>query len=490
MTKKENLHALIKSLSKAEKRYFKLFTDSGGSSNYMELFDCIDGMEDYDEEYIKNKFAGENFVKQLHVTKNYLIKQILKALRNYHSKISKTAEVSDILRNVEILFGKDLYDLCKYELARAGKLAAKYDDLIGLIEISIWKRKLLLAVSNTFQAKREVNEILETTSRYIEHLKKHNDYWLLIVNMFERYDTTKEKPADIVNRYPLKKLEDDEPLQSKVLYYHLKYMLQVVSNNLTEAEKPIDDIITLLEANPERVKNDPSSYITSLNNKVGLYLAAKRHDEITPLLNKIREVPAKYGIDVENRVTLKTMLRSYNVELELYRDMNDYQKGKALIAEVDEFINKHSAVVSKEYFVLFYYQFAHIYFMEKEYTKALNRTNELMQPAYAPYREDIQSYARFLNLIIHYELGNIYVLKYAVESCRRFLKNKRKLFDFEKVLLNFFAKASVSIPEKHGELFIKLNETLFAKTDEKTRAEVLDYLNFEKWIDSRLKFVR
>ena len=50
MAKKGNLHALIHSLTKSEKRHFKLVAQSHGSNkNYLDLFDALDGQEVFDE---------------------------------------------------------------------------------------------------------------------------------------------------------------------------------------------------------------------------------------------------------------------------------------------------------------------------------------------------------------------------------------------------------------------------------------------------------
>ena len=124
--------------------------------------------------------------------------------------------------------------------------------------------------------------------------------------------------------------------------------------------------------------------------------------------------------------------------------------------------------------------------MKKRYTNALKWTNEIVNTSFGALREDIQSYTRFLNLMIHFELKNNFVLKYSVESCRRFLKKKRKLYDFERVLLNFFSKVSISLPEKYETLFIKLKEELFRNTEESLRESALDYLDFESWINEKI----
>ena len=59
----DQLHKLIKSLSKPEKRYFKVFSSRhiiGDENNYQTLFDAIDKQEEYDEEKLMKKFKDKS----------------------------------------------------------------------------------------------------------------------------------------------------------------------------------------------------------------------------------------------------------------------------------------------------------------------------------------------------------------------------------------------------------------------------------------------
>jgi hypothetical protein len=88
-------------------------------------------------------------------------------------------------------------------------------------------------------------------------------------------------------------------------------------------------------------------------------------------------------------------------------------------------------------------------------------------------------------LIIHFDLVNITVLKYAVDACRRFLKKKRELRPFENVLLRFFSRISLAHPENYTGLFQQLQHDLFSSSDKTEIENALDYLNFQKWIEER-----
>lgn len=65
------LFDLIKSLTKSEKRFFKLHSALQSSDkNYLRIFDAIDKQKAYDEEGLKKLFAKEQFIKHFPSEKN------------------------------------------------------------------------------------------------------------------------------------------------------------------------------------------------------------------------------------------------------------------------------------------------------------------------------------------------------------------------------------------------------------------------------------
>ena len=62
-------------MSKAEKRYFKLYSSRhtlGEKNNYSILFDAIDKQEEYDEGKLMKKFKGEAFTNRFSISKRRL----------------------------------------------------------------------------------------------------------------------------------------------------------------------------------------------------------------------------------------------------------------------------------------------------------------------------------------------------------------------------------------------------------------------------------
>ena len=84
------LFLLIKSMSKQEKRYFRIFSsrNSNEKNNYYTLYQVIDRQHEYDEEAIVKLLKSHHFVNRLSIAKTRLYDQILKSLSSFHAQKS------------------------------------------------------------------------------------------------------------------------------------------------------------------------------------------------------------------------------------------------------------------------------------------------------------------------------------------------------------------------------------------------------------------
>ncbi|MFK7775246.1 MAG: hypothetical protein AB8F94_24115 [Saprospiraceae bacterium] len=488
MAKKEQLFSLIQSLTQAEKRYFKIFCFSQKvDNNYLKLFELLVKQEIYDEEKIRKKFKGERFLKQLHVTKNYLYQLLLKSLRNYHSTISVDAEIKSLLRNVEILFVKELYEVSFSELKKAEKLATNFENQTALLEIINWKKKFQLTKSGTDI--ESLQEVVFKEKNIIKRIVLQSENWELTSNVFHFFKTNKKRLEDFLQKKP----PTDAPLQRQILFYNLDYIFNVMNREPAKGLASLDFMIDLFEKNSARIKDDPSSYARMMNNKVSYFIYQKQYTHVLPLLEKIRAIPNTYQLKNAKKFSIRLQLRTYNIELEMYRDLKEFEKGVEVIDEAERYLLENERIISPDYHVMFRYQFAYIYFMQKDYSKSLKWVNEIIETKHKNDRKDLQSYARILNLMTHFELGNIIVLKYAVENCRRFLKKstnfrgEETVIPFAKVLLHFFSKICNAPRAHYSQLFEQLKVDLLEAEPPILNDNILDYLDIKSWLVEKLK---
>lgn len=484
MKKSEELFVLVKSLSQAEKRYFRVLSNrEGGEGSYLKLFNELAKQSEYDEAKIRAKLKGEPMLNQLHVTKNYLRQLILKSLRSFHSNESKNAEVKDILRNVEILYNKELHQHCNVELKRAERIAETFELDLSMIEIQNWKRKVRQRLNpHDYDG---FLEILAKQNLALERATNLNDYTNLILEV--SHNVVKQTDQKVANELLLEDISNAKSLEARVMHVNANYFRMTVENRGEEGEKMLIDLIKFMEEWPDRIKESPGLYLTTVNNFITYYVFTKRPLKALELIDRSKLMFEKWTLRSENRTILKQVLRTYNIELEVYRDAELITERASAIDDVEAFVIKHAQKMPKEYLVSFWFQLGYIQFMRKEFRSAVRWINQIIQFKDRTVRPDIQIHARILNLMIHLDLKNIMALGYFVASARRFIRRMRPLLDHEKQLLAFFS-AAVKIPLlEYPQHFQKLKASLILSTTEEHPIRQQDFINFDKWVSDRSK---
>ena len=110
-SQKDVLFQLIKSLTKAEKRNFKLYATrnkSGIDLKFVQLFDALDKQKAFDESQLLKKLPQIKR-QQIPNLKRHLYKQLLASLRLLHLPKNIDIELREQLDHVRILYNKGLY---------------------------------------------------------------------------------------------------------------------------------------------------------------------------------------------------------------------------------------------------------------------------------------------------------------------------------------------------------------------------------------------
>ncbi len=107
---KDALFTLIKSLSKSEKRQFRLYVGRLGGNreaNFISLFDLLDKSSSYDDALILKKTSIKK--QQISNTKAHLYKQILVSLRFNPVHQNIRSQIREQFDFAAILYSKGLY---------------------------------------------------------------------------------------------------------------------------------------------------------------------------------------------------------------------------------------------------------------------------------------------------------------------------------------------------------------------------------------------
>jgi tetratricopeptide (TPR) repeat protein len=313
---------------------------------------------------------------------------------------------------------------------------------------------------------------VEDQASALSRLTHNNRLWLQLINPANMRKAAGAKP------------QMAPTLHSKVLGYHVQYRDAIRSGKNEDAKKSLNKLVEELEKHPRRLKEDMAIYLTSLNNLISYLVFTEETEEALMIVNKAKTFYRDLQHLNRTKANFRLILRTYNIELEIYRDKESLEKAISLINDILELLEGHRGKAPESYLISLWFQFAYIYFLRKEFRISLHWLNEILNSTFADKRKDLYLQAHLLNLMVHFELRNFFVMRYFVASAKRFFSRNTALLPYHTILLSFFIKVSGAPDSEHQSLFRKLNNDLFSAA-ETIPASELDYINWKKWISGK-----
>jgi len=273
--KNDPLFDLIKSLSKSEKRHFKIFANRTGNSEdlkFIKLFEAMDYQKTYDDVALLRKVSSIKKV-QFSNQKANLYKHILASLRQYHTGHNLDMQLRESLDYAKVLYDKGFYKQA-LKLLEKSKLQAKSNRFhtirLEILEFEKLIESQYITRSIATKAEELTKEIDDSTSIIASAHQLSN----LALNLYGHYLKNgyirNEDDFKIIKDYFLKRMPNvvvEDLSFYEELYYHqsyvwYNYIIQDFANcyrhSLYWAELFRNDKLML--------KKHPEQYIKGLHN--------------------------------------------------------------------------------------------------------------------------------------------------------------------------------------------------------------------------------
>lgn len=489
------LFDLIKSLSKSEKRFFKLHSAlQSGPKNYLRIFDAIDKQRAYDEEGLKKLFAKETFIKHLPSEKNHLYKLILKALRAYHAESSVSGILKQEIKNIEILYQKALYTECNKLLHRAKRIAKENERFYYWFELLNWEKMLLEEAYESGEFTKDLDALIEEERDVIEKLRNLAAYHILYskINYVFRsggYVRTDEEHAMVeeISEHPLIKGKNTAlSKRAATICYYTQGFCQWAKRDWATSLEKFKRVKQILDDQPAIRGDLTKRYIRTLqyiiNGEIELGDLGQAREHIKHLRSLLSD-PGFSGMNIEVQV----FAASYLSELRLLDRSGEHEKAVALAPEIVAGMERLAGHLHKENELEFEWCLACAHFGAGQMNKALFWLNKVLNDTEPALRQDIFTYARLFNLVVHYELGNYDLLGYIVRSTQRFLGKRQRAHEVENLIIEQIKKlARANDPATKRDLFRSLYEQLAVLLKDPGESLVLKYFDVLSWAESHV----
>ena len=223
-----------------------------------------------------------------------------------------------------------------------------------------------------------------------------------------------------------------------------------------------------------------------MKNLIFMNISTKNLDKAQELINEMKKLPSQKGFNTVD-VELKIFTFSHNTQVMVHDRRGEFAEAIITVDSMIEGLKKYENKLSKEQAILFYYNIAYIYFGVGDFKEALRWINKILNDNEQTLRQDVYTFSKIFNLIIHYELGNNDLLEYTIKSTSRHLKKTNKDYLAQDSIIKFIKKL-IKLDNKEDELQHFMNgktelENLFKDPNERI---VQEYFDFLAWYNSKI----
>jgi hypothetical protein len=441
----DKLHKLVRSLSSAERRYFKIFIrgKTERSSKYLLLFDLLCDMPQYDSARVRRAVYGDNPLESQKYPelKSYLYDLILKALQAFDEQHSLEGRFANWMRSVASLFKRGHYNDCESILTKAQKTAVQYELFSRQLDIFRWYRHLAYTRMDVQylherldQLDRDEEAVLEQLNNLVAYRRVFfRMYALIKKDAFQRDPNRRETLRAMLPEALFDSPERARSVRGSIMYYRTinlyHYAAQDIENFYLTGQKLLQSI----ENHAFFREENQSEYIASLSNYILACGLKEHYDEVRVALAKLRALDPRTEDDRR-----KIHRQYYSSTFLLCQFTGEFEEAEHELAHCKE---EAEVLHSKDYETFsFYFQYFYIAFGCGRFEEALDYLNTWLSQPRSVEREDLQSLARILGLILHYELNNTILLDSLIRSTRRFLKRKNRLYDLENQFIHLIGE--------------------------------------------------
>ncbi len=491
MRTSDELFKLIKALKPSEKRYFKIYAKKHvlkGKNNYLKLFEVIERQEVYDEDLVIAHFPGQTFVKHLSSLKPYLFKLILESLHLYHTDIA--SGIKEQIHWITILYEKGLYASGYKMLVKIKESAASYERFCDVLEILEWEERYLFAMLDV----RKMEDIHLEKGKVLKKIDNYNSIKILStrMSMLAAKMGASRKLGDTglmracMNHRLLKNVSFILSEKGKIYFYHSHITFSIIQG---QPEKQYDYslmLISLFEKSNHLMSEEIRWYILAVNNFLYACLRLRRYKDFDDFIGSFKKVPEKFRLP--ESVAMRIYILSSHIEMSKFLMTGEFGLGIRKILEVQHTLDR-SMVKMDKIRIQFFYNYSQLYFGAGDLKNALHWCNMVIREPEADIRQDIQSFARIFNLVIHYELGNQDLLEYAIRSTYRFLRKRERLYEFEKIVIDFLRKGMTRLynDSELMQAFQDLKKRIEDISKNPFERKALEYFDFISWLESKIQ---
>ncbi len=471
--------SLIQSLSDKEKRGIRSFLlHEKDRKDLNRLFEVYASQPD-------PKVQLKHLTQKKFELYNLIIEKLSFDSTNEQQKFFKS------LSRIEVLFKKHLYEYALKELLKAKQKLLQMERYNDLLIFYDWEIRIRIQLTQKTGKYEVFDKLHEEYSSYLKEYKEIIDYFNLYFKLNASvWGVTKRNESKIQSfiRHPLMQ----KKVEGKSAYVkYCYYSILMTYSQLHPLSKQKTDMILIgmfdLIKSSRLFPFDLGAELIAICNICSFSLNISRSDYAENLL-KIIEVKLHECKNELPTIYRNMRLRWIELTLIYYKRTDTLEKVDSILLEESGFIQKSTQNANKMLLLSVNLHIVSFYIFLKKYDEAHKWFNQISKIHLKKVVVNRQNIIDIINLVIHYELGNLILLEALVNRLIRNVNRFQKFRVEERAFVKMM-KALVQLRLKDsGDQKIKdaLKKASKIIDQDFSFEKSVGFFNYRKWVDNKI----
>lgn len=491
MLKSESLIHLINNLTKQEKKEFSLYISNKPEKDYIFLFRLIDDKKVSDPEELKMSFLAAKPTSSFNTVVIYLFDLLIDILTRLRTEQDSYYLLFNELLHARVLYEKSMYQECFQVLKKVKEKAVYYENHFALLVAQRLELNYLLTLDfEDMDEQKLLNKQykMNNTLKSIRQLNEQSSlYELLKYRMINRgasrsLEETQKLDDLVTSEISIVASAGVENFEIKKNHQLFQANYFITVGDYKAAFNSFVELNKLFEENSHLWNNPPVYYLMTVEGMLESLRIMHNYEGMNYFIEKLTKLSSPSSSFQLNVTYVIFIYRLFS-----FIDAGDFDKAGIWIAEHQASLIDKMLLLKEQQQAEMSLYIALIHLGNGEYRKARKRLSATIGRGHL-YSLPLFRTIRIVNVMIHYELGDVDYIQSEIRSIKRKMsKNKGYNLKVESFLLKFLNYSFADTNRKRrAEIWESMAEEVHALYADKYETQILRKFDFVAWVEAKI----
>lgn len=488
--------SLISTLTKAEKRYFKLYSaNSRGSDEllFVKLFDSYDQNGQISDEKIIELEPGIK-KDQLPNMRIHLYNKLLTSLRLQNQKSSEDIEIRQQIDFAKVLYDKGLYSQALDILSRSKKNAISKNKNVLALEILFFEKAIesqnitksignrskdLISKSN--QMLQRVESILNYSNLTLEL------YSYFLKNSFCKSESDLSQIEDAFSQDLPAELDNNQDFYSKFYYCQSLCWYYYIRQDFEEYFNASLQWLTIFDDQEIMMNLRPELYLKAIHNVIGASFILLKVEEFNQYFTQLKHFLQQREKEMTwNEIGMAKLYISMH-EIDNHFLTGNFAQFEKDQPEFEQILEQNPYHWDAHRLSVFHYKLGCLAFGRRNYETAIDYFNRVGQHYKNNSNSMVFLFSKILLAFAHLQSNHLQLVDSMVQALQKDLNKNKRYRPLERELVRLLNKLCHSRKSEHSKILQQsLSQIKLLEQEKFTKIAFLHFYAIE-WIQSQLQ---